>query len=347
MRKKKLSGRVPVTGPKRRKVEAVYDKFHRLLRGVDGVRHVSFGLKRSGGAFGYEGGGPGRLAVIVDVDRKWSEGSALRDGFIPAALAEAVPTDIREPVRLRIPLDRAPGSPPASAAIRGGLMLRLSEAGTFRGYGTLGGVVRAGDGRAFGLTCAHVAYGIPPDQNAVSQKLAVRVTVASGGTTDIPVGPLLPAKDGNALRANSAGLIDVAVVPLPTDATEDEIDHIGRARLATNSQVAGVGPAQVVRKVGARTGDRDGVVIRTNAQVKASYGKSDTELTFDGVWEIGPGSAGPIADHGDSGSLALIQVNNAPRAAAVVFAVDEATGLSYAFPLTQVRGTSNLGPLLD
>jgi hypothetical protein len=204
------------------------------------------------------------------------------------------------------------------------------------GFGTLGGVALDLAGNAVGLTCGHVAYGVPPTQPAGAQQLTVTVT----GGPAVPVGPLLPGTTGNGMTPPV--LVDAAAVPLPAGAAPGQIEGIGTVRLGDDDDVDGLPDHCLVRKQGARSGLTAAYRTNRSTQIYAVYDTDPTQFVFPDVWEIGPAvGGGPFARPGDSGSVVVAAIGRESVAVGVVFAVNEGTGLTYVTPMTRI--TAKLG----
>lgn len=194
--------------------------------------------------------------------------------------------------------------------LSGGQKIVLFFGNTERGFGTLGAVVNH-KGLPLGITCAHVALGIPPDQPITTQRLKRRIA----GTIDELIGPPIMSgmPDG----------VDAAIVEVANTFSSQTlfIDHIGPIRFAQTNDMKKVAKGSVVRKTGAKTGFQQGVVAEKGKTRTVEYtGPSGTvSKTYTGLIIVE--NAG-FADQGDSGSLVVQTINGMSVAIGMLIAVD-------------------------
>ena len=198
--------------------------------------------------------------------------------------------------------------------IEGGQKIVLFDGSTELNYGTLG-VVMDRAGTPVGLTCAHVAYGFPPDKTSAGHLQLFR---RKPGPTDLVVGP--PAKNG---FASVTSPLDAALVTIvnPPDADPMSVEGIGKIRFATDAQMKALRTDDVVKKVGAKTGHTQSKLADFNQLRTIEYaGPAGTVTkTLDNLMTV---KDAKFAAQGDSGSLVVKPIGSKNIAIGMIVAVD-------------------------
>ena len=213
------------------------------------------------------------------------------------------------------------------------------------GAGTLGCLVRNGDGALFGLTNNHVSglcsYSI------VGEKILApgHPDIEANGIDPFTIGyheqslPMVPGVPDNVNVANNK---DAALFKISDDR---KVTSRQGWSYDTPAMVETIQSGQAVQKVGRTTGHTYGTVT---AQVVGPFpvayqvpGVGNQLAYFDPVFVVQGSATSPFSQSGDSGSLVVAATGGEVKAVGLVFAGDQ-QGLSYVLPLWPILTALNM-----
>lgn len=211
--------------------------------------------------------------------------------------------------------------------------------GLIRGAGTLGALVRDGEGQLYGLTNNHVIGGC--------NHMPSGLPVVAPGPRDMINNALDPFCVGHNARSIPLHFGIPGIVPHHVNrdaaifAIRDErlVSSMQRERYDTPETVAALRTGMRVTKAGRTTGVTTGIVVGTSAlAVPVAYALAEVGFTgnayFDDVYFV-DGHDQPFAQRGDSGALVVTEQDDGALAAVgLVFAV--ANTRTYMLPIAPI-----------
>jgi hypothetical protein len=309
------------TGPSLAEVRRIYEKYKPLLLGCRGVTQVTYGVKHSGGKYGFEDdGGELKFAIIIHVKEKKRDMKPGSKGYIPDSI-ENIPTDIIPDPIARIHAHANGGQMQGGVGIE--LILPDSSSG---GTGTLGVVVRdSNSNQLYALTCAHVAFGRPLNAPANSN---IRLT-AGGLVIGNPTrNGLLPAFGGRF----DAGAIQLLSGLSPAPQRRVVMPH-GQIPVVSMDDLTTV----AVEQQGAMSAATvTGSIKRIGETAFVEYDPgTGTGRTLTDLIRVNADTP-PFGVAGDSGSILVGSVNGDFVAIGLYIGTDPATGDGFAMKLVDV-----------
>ena len=199
--------------------------------------------------------------------------------------------------------------------IIGGQKVALFDGLDRQNFGTLGLVVATAGG-FFGLTCAHVGFGFPPDR---AEPGSLTVRLAADQATDIAV----PVKNGFSnpvARRSDAALVRILD---PTRVLPMEVEGIGAVALGTAADVNGLTKGVDLQMVGGFSGPQQAKLFAPFvASQEVEYQNragATTRRTLRNLMQV---QNSGFAQQGDSGAMVVADVGGVPTAVGMVVAVN-------------------------
>jgi hypothetical protein len=304
--------------PELMKAYGVYRKHAARLRKKKGVVAVSFGLKCTKGCYGFE-----QLphlpkakkvklthAILIYVKEKRREASLSKRELLPKEI-DGVPTDIIEMPTGRCAVGT--GFDTDFPTLMGGAPIGITTE-----FGTLGIVCTgAADGQERLLTCAHVAFGIPPTTSpgSVFQPPAgATVVIGTPDANGLDFGPPLDCASVklNGTKPTAPG--QISTVPGQIDGVIDRSPSITKI---------------MVKKIGVKTGPTSGHIVDPSFP----FHNDDLGIDFPKQYLLAPSNpALPFAAEGDSGALLYAQQSDGLKAVGIIIGLTS-SGSAVACPI--------------